>query len=331
MEKTLGEKLVLVWFFLGGGNMFEKAGILFLYCETPVHAGAGMSLGIVDLPIQRERITGLPIIQASSLKGVLRAEILSILKRKGEQNAEEIVKVLFGPEPKPGQASEYAGCVSPHDARLLLFPIRSLVGVFAWATCPLVLERFKREMIAAGFPVNWNVPTLAANSHQALVTESSEIIVEATVVLEEFAFKAQPSAEAKSIAEWLVKNAFPQSEEYKPFRDWLPKRFVILPDDAFRDFTQLAMEIQTRVQLKKETKTVGEGPWTEEHLPSETLLYAPIFVSKPLASNANQLRLTDSNAVLQALSNLQLDRLQIGGDETVGRGIVKVHLKFPNS
>jgi len=309
--------------------MFEKAGILFLYCETPVHAGAGMSLSIVDLPIQRERITGLPIIQASSLKGVLRAEILSILKRKGEQNAEEKVKVLFGPEPKPGQASEYAGCVSPHDARLLLFPIRSLVGVFAWATCPLVLERFKREMIAAGFPVSWDVPTLPANSHQALVTESSEIIVEATVVLEEFAFKAQPNAEAKSIAEWLVKNAFPQSEEYEPFRDWLPKRFVILPDDAFRDFTQLATEIQTRVQLKKETKTVREGPWTEEHLPSETLLYAPILVSKPLAPNANQLGLTDSNAVLQLLSNLQLHRLQIGGDETVGRGIVMVRLNVP--
>jgi CRISPR-associated protein Cmr4 len=304
--------------------MFERTAMLFLYCETPVHAGTGTSLSIVDLPIQRERITGLPIVQASSLKGVLRAEVERL---KGKQIAE----ALFGFGPETQRAHEYAGCVSPHDARLLLFPIRSLVGVFAWATCPLVLERFKREMIAAGFSVNWDVPTLPANSHQALVAESSEIIVEATVVLEEFAFKAQPSAEAKSIAEWLVENAFPQSEEYKPFRDWLPKRFVILPDDAFRDFTQLATEIQTRVQLKKETKTVGEGPWTEEHLPSETLLYAPIFVNKPLAPNANQLGLIDSDAVLQALSDLQLDRLQIGGDETVGRGIVKVRLNVLTS
>jgi CRISPR-associated protein Cmr4 len=308
--------------------------MLFLYCETPVHAGTGTSLSIVDLPIQRERITGLPIVQASSLKGVLRAETLSILKRKGEQNAEEKVKVLFGPEPKPGQASDHAGCVSPHDARLLLFPIRSLVGVFAWATCPFVLERFKREMIAAGFSVNWDVPTLPANSQQALVAYDDTIVAEGkdgkkVVVLEEFAFEAQKDNGAKQIADWLKNYAFPQSDEYKPFRDWLPKRFVILPDDAFRDFTQLATEIQTRVQLKKETKTVGEGPWTEEHLPSETLLYAPIFVNKPLASNANQLGLTDSDAVLQALRNLQLDRLQIGGDETVGRGIVKVRLNVP--
>jgi len=200
--------------------------------------------------------------------------------------------VLFGPETlNAGQASEHAGCVSPHDARLLLFPIRSLVGVFAWATCPFVLERFKREMIAAGFQIGWQVPN-PANSHQALVAESSEIIVEATVVLEEFAFKAQPSAEAKNIAEWLVKNAFPQSEEYKPFRDWLPHRFVILPDDAFRDFTQLATEVIARIRLKPETKTVAEGAlWTEEHLPSETLLYAPIFVSKPVSAKCQSVRL----------------------------------------
>jgi CRISPR-associated protein Cmr4 len=164
-------------------------------------------------------------------------------------------------------------------------------------------------------------------------------------VLEEFAFKAQPSEETKSIAEWLAKNAFPQSPEYKPFRDWLPQRFVILPDDAFRDFTQLATEIQTRVQLKKETKTVGEGPWFEEHLPSETLLYAPIFVSKPLApkdtvpDEFKENNEPSAAKVLEFLKGLTtpntdkpyLDRLQIGGDETVGRGIVKVRLNVPTS
>jgi len=311
--------------------MFEKAAMLFLYCETPVHAGTGTSLSIVDLPIQRERITGLPIVQASSLKGVLRAETLLILEQRQDPKAEDKVKVLFGPEPKPGQASEHAGCVSPHDARLLLFPIRSLVGVFAWATCPLVLERFKRELTAAGFQIDWQVPK-PNNNQQALVACDDTIVAEGRVVLEEFAFEAQKNDEAKQIADWLKDYAFPQSEEYAPFREWLPKRFVILPDDAFRDFTQLATEVIARIRLKTETKTVAEGAlWTEEHLPSETLLYAPIFFSKPLAPNANQLGLTDSDAVLRELSNLQLDRLQIGGDETVGRGIVKVRLIVPSS
>jgi CRISPR-associated protein Cmr4 len=302
--------------------VFEKAAMLFLYCETPVHAGTGTSLSIVDLPIQRERITGLPIVQASSLKGVLRAEVERL---KGKQIAE----ALFGPETQ--RAHEHAGCVSPHDARLLLFPIRSLVGVFAWATCPFVLERFKREMIAAGFQIGWQVPN-PANSQQALVAHDDTIVADGKVVLEEFAFEKQEDDSAGQIANWLRDNAFPQSGEYEDFRDWLPKRFVILPDDAFRDFTQLATEVIARIRLKTETKTVAEGAlWTEEHLPSETLLYAPIFVSKPLAPNANQLGLTDSDAVLQALRDLQLDRLQIGGDETVGRGIVKVRLNVPTS
>jgi CRISPR-associated protein Cmr4 len=322
--------------------MFEKATMLFLYCETPVHAGTGTSLSIVDLPIQRERITGLPIVQASSLKGVLRAETLLILERRQDPQAKEKVKVLFGPETQ--RASDHAGCISPHDARLLLFPIRSLVGVFAWATCPFVLERFKREMIAAGFSVNWDVPPLPANSHQALVAESSEIITDGKIVLEEFAFEALKKDEAMQIANWLKEHAFPKGNEYTPFRDWLPKRFVILPDDAFRDFTQLATEIIARIRLQPETKTVAEGAlWSEEHLPSETLLYAPIFISKPLApkdtvpDEFKENNEPSAAKVLEFLEDLTkpnsdkpyLDRLQIGGDETVGRGIAKVRLNVP--
>lgn len=319
--------------------MFEKAAMLFLYCETPVHAGSGSSLSIVDLPIQRERITNLPIVQASSLKGVLRAEVERILKQRNDSQADQKVKVLFGPETQ--QASEHAGCVSPHDARILLFPVRSLVGVFAWTTCPLVLERFKREASAAGLQVDWTVPQSPTKSNQAFVASDTEITVDSTVVLEEFAFNATPRQEAKTIAEWLSKNALPQSSEYQQWREWLPKRFVILPDDAFRDFTQMATEVITRIRIDQKKKTVAEGAlWTEEHLPSETLLYAPIFVSKPLGEKTkipDELKENgepSAQKVMELLRDLitpkdnqpYLDRLQIGGDETVGRGIVKVRL-----
>jgi len=304
--------------------MFEKAAILFLYCETPLHAGSGSSMSIVDLPIQRERITNLPIIQASSLKGVLRAEAKRILEQRNDPQANDKVQALFGPETQ--RAHEYAGCVSPHDARVLLFPVRSLVGVFAWTTCPLVLERFKREATAAGMQVPWQVP-VPENSNQALVVNGSEVKIGDKVVLEEFAFDAEENEKAKKIAEWIRDNALPKSNEYQQWRNWLPKRFVILPDDAFRDFTQMATEVISRIRLDQEKKTVAEGAlWTEEHLPSETLLYAPIFVSKPLAPNAKNLGLTNADDALKLILELKLDRLQIGGDETVGRGIVKVRL-----
>ena len=52
--------------------MYKNAKPLFLICETPLHVGSGSDLGIVDLPIQRERHTNFPKIEASSLKGALR-------------------------------------------------------------------------------------------------------------------------------------------------------------------------------------------------------------------------------------------------------------------
>ncbi|MCS7263325.1 MAG: hypothetical protein NZ805_00670 [Armatimonadetes bacterium] len=59
-------------------------------------------------------------------------------------------------------------------------------------------------------------------------------------------------------------------------------------------------------------------------MPSETLLYAPIFISKPFVSNTSQLGLTSAEDALKSLEQMNFEGLQIGGDETVGRRIVKV-------
>jgi len=40
-----------------------------LRCLSPLHVGAGSSVGLVDLPVQRESQTNFPKIDASSLKG----------------------------------------------------------------------------------------------------------------------------------------------------------------------------------------------------------------------------------------------------------------------
>ncbi|MCX6865140.1 MAG: RAMP superfamily CRISPR-associated protein [Verrucomicrobia bacterium] len=46
--------------------------ILYIFTRTPLHVGAGASVGAIDQPVQRERHTGFPIIPGSSIKGVLR-------------------------------------------------------------------------------------------------------------------------------------------------------------------------------------------------------------------------------------------------------------------
>jgi len=299
--------------------MFDRAAMLFLYTETPLHPGSGTSLGIVDLPIQRERTTGYPMIQASGLKGCLRDVAAGDTQK---------VKIVFGPETQG--ASDHAGALSVGDARVLLFPVRSLAGVFAWVTSQNVLARFKREAEMAGLSPNWD-PVRPTDEGTAFVTNGSMVVADRKVVLEEFAFTAQPENAVKDIAEWLKTNAMPQDPEYKYWRDSLDKRLVILPENAFRDFVQLSTEIIARVRIHDEKKTVERGAlWTEEHLPSETLLYATLFASKPRVKDEelpdDWKQANDRAGKILEFVEEAVDgkRLQLGGDATVGRGIVKV-------
>lgn len=94
---------------------------------TPMHCGVGQDLGIVDMPIQRERHTKFPKIEASSLKGALRQDF--------EKRNVDNVPILFGPE----DGNEYASSIGFTDARILFFPVKSVKGVFALITCPQVL------------------------------------------------------------------------------------------------------------------------------------------------------------------------------------------------
>jgi len=294
--------------------MFDKAAMLFLYTETPLHAGSGTSLGIVDLPIQRERTTGYPMIQASGLKGCLRDA--------AGHNSQKI-DIVFGPDTQ--RASDHAGALSVGDARILLFPVRSLMGVFAWITSQNVLARFKREAEMAGLSVNWNPP--APPSDSTALIQGNLLVANGKIVLEEFAFTAQTDSNVEDIAKWLKENALPKDTEYAYWRDTLEKRLVILPENAFRDFVQLSTEVIARVRIDDSTKTVAQGAlWTEEHLPAETLLYATLFASKPRVQNPPS-DLQDAAAVLNFVKTaVDGKRLQLGGDATVGRGVVKVRV-----
>ena len=72
--------------------------LLLLFTRTPLHVGAGESVGAIDQPIQRERPTGFPIIPGSSVKGSIRAAALDAW-------GEEKTKRFFGKEDDKGKVS----------------------------------------------------------------------------------------------------------------------------------------------------------------------------------------------------------------------------------
>ena len=309
--------------------MYEKTAMMFIYVETPLHAGSGRGLGAVDLPIQRERITGYPIIQASSVKGKLRAQVRTA--NKWGDNSPEI-EMLFG---KAGDSGDnFAGAIALGDARVLLFPVRSLAGVFAWTTCLHVLQRFARDCALAGMRPPVLDGLSSPSPGHALIGKSSALKAGSVVVLEEFSYQPVDHDEVGALGEWLAQHALP--DNYKKYwRSELPKKLVILPDNDFRDFALYATEVQTHVRLNPDTKTVQTGAlWTTESLPTDTLLYAPLMAMKPRqpAKDDQQAkddqRMTVDHVLKTVETALDGKHVQFGGDETTGQGWVVVKFAF---
>jgi len=362
--------------------MFEKALILGLYSVTPVHAGSGAELSVIDLPIQRERHTGFPVIWGQSLKGVLRSnfrrlELKGVIKVdnknwnwKEEANelysdkAEDYIKkveegkrdptlteLIFGPSTEG--ASERAGAISVGDAKILLFPVRSLKGVFAYVTCPLVLERFIEDLEFISKIDNKNNSKIIQNARKFIennktlsetnaIVFGKDLVVEKNgkkyVVLEDLLLEANVKDENKSEEEiiGLLKEILPENA-----KDKIDKKLVIVSDEVFTAFATMTTEIVARVKIDANTGTVQRGAlWYEEYLPSDTLLYSVVTIGKPRIWGRNDEERKErekkikevfgcdtlDDCVEEIAKNLEslAGYLQIGGNETVGKGFVKV-------
>jgi CRISPR-associated protein Cmr4 len=304
--------------------------MLYLYVETPLHAGVGSGLSSIDLPIQRERTTQYPMIQGSGIMGKLRSLAEDIVEHKAGTLTDERVMIMFGTKTT---SVDHAGALIAGDARILLFPVRSLSGVFAYTTCYDVLGRFKRDRERAADTLSWQVPTTVCSEPSkpplALVTNASQVSAGDTIVLEEFSFQTQPSTEVDVIAEWIADNTLPKTYVY--WREKLKQSLVILPDNDFRDFVLHATEIITRVRVDRESRTVAGGAlWTEEHLPTDTLLYVPMYAtdSRKARDKENGEQTILASDILKdaiSLENNQSGYLQLGGGETRGHGLVRMH------
>lgn len=280
--------------------------LLVVHARSPLHAGTGQSTAAVDLPIARDRATGFPLLPGSSIKGALRA--------RGRVDLPEAYTTLFGPE--TADAHDHAGSIAFSDARLLLLPVRSVAGTFAWVTSPYLLSCFAREAKLAGFPSLPKPPPLPSAGF-ASVAEGTLLVVDVggqpKVVLEEFDLEVDKGG-ATGVAEALAPLIF----EDAGWRELLTRRLCIVHDDVMAFLSQHATEVVTRVSIDPETGTAKNGQlWTEENLPAETVL---VGVVEEVPSGARR-RTAAPGAYLDQLQETLLSRpVQLGGKATVGRG-----------
>jgi CRISPR-associated protein Cmr4 len=267
--------------------------ILYLFTRTPLHVGAGASVGAIDQPVQRERHTGFPIIPGSSVKGVLRDHLAGI----GPGQVDE----LFG---KGGDGEAFtAGKISFGEARLLLFPVRSAKGAFALATSPLALQRFARD---AGLAL----PIPPAPKDMACLAGSKVVIPgKQAAVLEEYRFRMDgefPKDWEQKLCSLLGDAVLAGAEG----------RFVLLSDGDLSHFAVNACQVNQHVRINDETGTAeGGGLFNEETVPSETLLYS-VFTETRKPNGENE--------VFKSLATEQL--VQFGGNGTTGLGFCTVKL-----
>jgi CRISPR-associated protein Cmr4 len=314
-----------------------KQKLLYLFTRTPLHVGAGSSVGAIDQPIIRERHTGFPIIPASSLKGtfadVWNDDLLPdgdckvrVTTKKNEKNEEVIDGVaeaawLFGSD---NAKHAFAGALQFSEARLLAFPIRSAKGSFAWITCPLMLRRAARDGV---IPLA-KLDKLTEPADEKAIFDAgaaSKLALGDKVVLEEYTFQiATPGWLGLSNLGECLAGLLPADEIWKE----IASRLVILSDGMMSFFAQNACEVAQHVRISDETGTAEGGAlFNQENVPGETLFYSLLHASdsRHKAGEHGGKKSADALAAIGSKVK-ETSVFQFGGDASTGLGYCTVIL-----
>ena len=280
--------------------------LTFIHTLSPLHAGTGQGVGVIDLPIAREKATNLPFLPGSTLKGSMRDEC------DGNAQTRAHCETVFGPA-KPDSDSAYAGSAIFTDQRLLCLPVRSLLGTFAWVASPFILERFKRDAENIKITDTPAIVKPADEQSCLIVPNDSKIKHDGKVFLEDLDLNAQENPNADAWADWLARKIFAEANWQVLFK----QRFCIVADDVMSFLAETATEVTARNVLS-ENKT-SDNLWYEESLPSETILSGLLVAVHVKAT---------SDLVFKTIKNLTEKPIQLGGSMTVGRGLCRVNLDY---
>jgi CRISPR-associated protein Cmr4 len=298
--------------------------ILFLYAESPVHAGGSDSLDVIDLPIQREATTGYPVIWGQSLKGALRQAAF-------DRNwADDQITAIFGSAIGRAGDETSPGHFTIGDAQLVAMPVPTLRHTFAWVTSEIALGRLGRKYAALGadaeaVPVSASDRALSVAAHwggrHGEVFGPCVVSVDAEANAPQGAAAPQPPLLLTAWAERIARDALPKAPGFAPFETKLRQDLVLVGSDVMGTLLRECTEQTVRVQLDEDSKTVKQGPFYSEYLPAETILAASL-THRGARRNTDDVEL--ETMLLSELIDGQL--LQIGGDETLGKGLMWARL-----
>jgi CRISPR-associated protein Cmr4 len=275
-----------------------------MYAVTPCHVGSGASVGVVDLPIQRERHSNWPIIHSSGMKGALRAHFDRFkdgIKAKPQQETfAKITELIFGADTQNG---DHAGSLTIGDARILAFPMRSNIAPFVWITCPAALKRLNKDLaLAKKEPLD--IAKLNDLTDQKAMSINGSFQQNSQVLLEDMEVTVSAELKLTGLADKLFQEA---------------ERLLVVSDEVFGYGVSDCTSVMAQIKIDQQTGTTATGSLRyQEELPADSLMYSLIFWGDS----------RDTEKSLQAAAikdyiqkEVVAGHLQVGGDQTLGRGI----------
>jgi CRISPR-associated protein Cmr4 len=304
---------------------YDSGDLILVESVTNIHPGIGRFGGVVDMPVQRDHL-GYPVIYASSLKGSLKSALFNVA---GNESDKGEVKLLLGPE--PDEDEKFASALAILDAHLLLFPVRSLEGVYALATSPFLLSRLKNLMELLNkkdeklLNAIDNLIKVPITKEECLISDTSTgLIIEklgCILINEEIMLKPKKDDNVKELECKLNYN-----------------RIIVLNDNTAMEALERSLVKVTRIRLERSTKVVERGGlWSEEYIPHGSVFFTAFLYSQKLwqakskqtsgSSTSQSSSSSDPQTKFKDLLNNKLrNYLIIGGKESVGRGIVKLNI-----
>ena len=202
-------------------------------------------------------------------------------------------------------------------------------GIFAWITCPRVLNKFNEDLNLA------DLNGLIVPEENTSPKGCKLFVKDDKIVFEEYTVKIKEDTSKDGICTKLARILAKQLMSDEIDKYWLEKMqtdIIVLPDDDFKDFVNLSTEVITRIKINQETGTVQPGAlFTEEYLPSESVMYSlalttPIF--KKAVHEKGIFKYVGNKKEEELVMDYFVDNvpevLQIGGNATIGKGIVRV-------
>jgi CRISPR-associated protein Cmr4 len=254
------------------GSLYTQQRYCFMALD-PIHIGAGgYRLGRADMTIAREPGTNLPKIPGTSLAGAARsyaAMRYGKLEAAGRQHMKLTVKsrakcpivYTFGTTTDTsdtGGALEgptQAGTVSISDARILFFPVNSMLGPVWVSTVEGVREA-------------WGESSVAGDSQPDSDRVTTTLDREGDLNLGWLLFKTMPGAVVTA----------PDMVADRPEWKGIKQRLVFVDTRLFSQLVNNNLEIRTSVSIDPQTGAAEQGAlFTYEAIPRATWLWSDVI------------------------------------------------------